>query len=234
MPRGSRATYSADEVIEFPVGTVLVKTFWMHHDRAKMADARRLETRLLVNSPEGWVGYTYVYEHDGKEATLLDGSATKSLEIETADGKINQSYYFPSRTDCMTCHTKQHGFVLGLETKQLNRDVRYHGEAENQLALFKRLNLFSEPMTETADTTWAINEICSSDIEYHLRKTAPQQQHVGGATSFDYALLRPKRRVAKGPRFGAIAPITERSSVHGLSDPLGDTELCPLSTHCGH
>lgn len=145
LPKAQSVGFHETEAWKFPAGTVLVKTFWMHEDRTTMSQPRRLETRLLVNGDEGWNGYTYVYDDDQKEARLLEGSAVKSLTIKSEAGEVLQPYYFPSRSDCLTCHTKQHGFVLGLETPQLNREQKYGGDAEQQLAMFERLGIFDQP-----------------------------------------------------------------------------------------
>jgi hypothetical protein len=74
-----------------------------------------------------------------------------SLEIENTEGKESQTYYFPSRADCMACHTKQHGFVLGMETAQLNRTQNYRGDSENVIATFDRLGVFQKPPEKKSD-----------------------------------------------------------------------------------
>lgn len=145
LPEQGAVIFDEHEKWQFPVGTVFVKTFWMHRDRVKLADPVRLETRLLVHSEEGWVGYTYVYNQDQTEADLLDGWLTKPVAVRTDAGPIDQPYYFPSRGDCLTCHTKAAGFVLGLTTQQMNRELRYHGQSENQIELLSRLGAFSKP-----------------------------------------------------------------------------------------
>ena len=45
-----------------------------------------------------WGGYSYEWNDAQTDATLLPSSKTKDL----GDG---QSWYFPSRTDCLRCHT---------------------------------------------------------------------------------------------------------------------------------
>lgn len=144
LPKEKSVKFEENEGWEFPVGTVFVKTFWLHRDRVNMADAVRMETRLLVNAPEGWVGYTYVYDEDQRDAVLIDAGITRTIPIKTDAGIVQQHYYFPSRTDCMTCHTKKEGFVLGPETPQMNRALSYHGKTENQIELWKRLEMFVE------------------------------------------------------------------------------------------
>lgn len=151
LPKKGEVVFDAKKKWQFPVGTVFVKTFWMHLDRVHLKDAVRLETRLLVNSPSGWRGYTYVYNDDRSDAVLLDGSSLKPIEIKTKDGTISQPYYFPSRTDCMACHTKQSGFVLGMTTRQMNHTLHYHGQTANQIDMLKRLQLFKQSPAASPD-----------------------------------------------------------------------------------
>ena len=48
LPAGTHATYSADDVFDFPVGTVIAKTFAFPHDARDPSQGRRLiETRIL-------------------------------------------------------------------------------------------------------------------------------------------------------------------------------------------
>jgi len=151
LPEAASVEFRDEGAWKFPVGTVLVKTFWMHQDRGAMAKPRRLETRLLVHRREGWAGYTYVYDDAEREAHLINDGRTVSLEIEHGEGKESQTFYFPSRADCMACHTKQHGFVLGMETPQLNRVQNYHGDQENVIGMFGRLGVFKEPPQKSPD-----------------------------------------------------------------------------------
>ena len=57
LPPGTHATYSPDQVFEFPVGTVIAKTFAFPRDARDPSQGRRLiETRILKREPDGWVG----------------------------------------------------------------------------------------------------------------------------------------------------------------------------------
>lgn len=159
LPKAASVTFAEKEGWKFPLGTVFVKTFWLHRDRVHLADPIRLETRLLVHAREGWIGYTYVYDDDQREARLIDKGFTKAIfikvespvaESETksvagSEGKaVQQHYYFPSRSDCLTCHTKQEGFTLGPETAQMNHTISYRGKTANQIELWTKLGLFIE------------------------------------------------------------------------------------------
>ena len=54
-----------------------------------------------------------------------------------------QTWHFPSRAECMVCHSRAANFVLGLSTLQLNKDHDYGGrEAKaNQLRVMEQLGL---------------------------------------------------------------------------------------------
>ncbi len=96
------ARFSPDEAWRFAPGTVFVK----HFER----DGRRLETRFLVVGQETY-GLTYRWREDQSDAELLDG-----VSPEHGPG----GWTFPSRDDCLRCHTPQAGYVLGVRTRQLH------------------------------------------------------------------------------------------------------------------
>lgn len=154
LPAAQSVVFDEQDKWEFPVGTVFVKTFWLHLDRSdpeNLRDPVRLETRLLVHSPDGWAGYTYVYDDDQSEAHLLDGSMLKPVDVQTVNGQITQPYYIPSRSDCFACHTKAEGFVLGTTTRQMNRPLHYHGESIDQMEMLDSLEAFAEPVAASPD-----------------------------------------------------------------------------------
>ncbi|HRF82010.1 MAG TPA: hypothetical protein PL070_18190, partial [Flavobacteriales bacterium] len=77
MPAGSKATYSTDhDLLDFPDGTVLIKTFY--YDHVQPADARRvIETRLLFKRNGQWEFANYVWNTEQTEASLdMNGSYT--------------------------------------------------------------------------------------------------------------------------------------------------------------
>jgi uncharacterized repeat protein (TIGR03806 family) len=120
----------------FPPGTVFVKTFELA--------GRRLETRLLVRDADGGVyGVVYKWRADDSDAELLGTSLTETI------GPTQQTWYYPSRKDCMECHNPRAGGVLGLKTRQMNRNLTYpSGVTDNQLRTWNHLSLFSPAIDE--------------------------------------------------------------------------------------
>jgi hypothetical protein len=59
VPEGSQAAYRSQDVFDFPVGSVIAKTFIIKADLRDPASAEEIiETRLLIRRKEGWArGY---------------------------------------------------------------------------------------------------------------------------------------------------------------------------------
>ncbi|MDY7226104.1 PQQ-dependent sugar dehydrogenase [Hyalangium rubrum] len=129
LPDGKQIRVGDDGDWELPVGSVLVKTFFLGD--------KRVETRLFMRHPDGsWGGYSYEWDDAQTDATLLP--ASKSRQVG------DQTWYFPSRAECVRCHTSAAGHSLGLETGQLNRDLVYAStqRVSNQLTTLEHVGLF--------------------------------------------------------------------------------------------
>jgi uncharacterized repeat protein (TIGR03806 family) len=148
----------------FPDDTVLVKTFFLETEPGNPKSRQRMETRLLhaVRVPgteevgdQVWYGYTYVWNDDQTDAELLDAKGLDRKVIVTdakvPGGKREQVYHFPSRTECIMCHTMPAKYALGLNTRQLNKDHNYGGVVANQLATLDHLGLFTKPLPQKPD-----------------------------------------------------------------------------------
>jgi uncharacterized repeat protein (TIGR03806 family) len=138
---------------KFPAGTVFVKTFELPTDAMSATAKRRLETRILVLDDAGGVyGADYKWRADGSDADLLPGALTEQIPIKAASGAVHmQTWYYPSRQDCLTCHNARAGNVLGLKTRQLNKPFPYpSGVTDNELRAWNHIGLF-EPALKEAD-----------------------------------------------------------------------------------
>jgi uncharacterized repeat protein (TIGR03806 family) len=132
----------------FPVGTVLVKHFEIDTGPATVL---RLETRVLVHHADGWQGYTYRWREDETDADLLADAASARFTVsDGAGGEEERSWYFPSRTDCLRCHTGAAGWILGVRTAQLNRTFDYPMVADNQLRAWNHIGLFGRNIGDAA------------------------------------------------------------------------------------
>jgi mono/diheme cytochrome c family protein len=58
-----------------------------------------------------------------------------------------QVWHYPSRVECIQCHTAAGGFALGFNTAQLNRDHDYDGMVTNQIAALSLAGYFNTNVT---------------------------------------------------------------------------------------
>jgi len=131
----------------FPVGSVLMKHFELPVDERDPAAVARLETRFMVKGEDArWYGVTYRWLADGTDAQLLTTGATGDYAIREADGGTRtQTWIFPSRTECLSCHNPGTSGALGPRTHQLNRIFTYPstGRVDNQLVTWNALGMFA-------------------------------------------------------------------------------------------
>ena len=136
----------------FPTGTVAMKHFELPVDETNPDVRVRLETRLQVLGDDGKVyGVTYRWQPDQRDAYLLTTAETGVYTIQQAGGGTrDQTWLFPSRNDCLQCHTDGAGEFLGLRTHHQNRDLTYPSteRTDNQLRTWNALGMFTPPLSE--------------------------------------------------------------------------------------
>ena len=135
----------------FPDGTVLVKSFGLKmavgqsggRPSARVAAERWVETRLLHREQGEWVGYSYSWNDAQTDAELVVRSGQdRVFEVVRDGGGVRKlAWHYPSRAECMVCHSRAAEYVLGPTTVQMNRDHVHGGVPVNQLSLFAELGL---------------------------------------------------------------------------------------------
>jgi len=155
LPGDAQIEFNPYESWDFPDGTVMVKTFSLDRQVGDPSSRRRVETRLLTRQQGQWHGYTYLWNDSQTDAELVQATGTdRTFPIRDANvsgGEHQQSWHYPSRAECMVCHSRAAKFVLGLSTPQLNKDHDYGGVVANQLQTLEHLGLFSSRLVLPPD-----------------------------------------------------------------------------------
>lgn len=148
LPPGQSVAYTDTAVLNFPVGTTLIKTFYYPHDFRDPTKGRQLlETRLLVHQPGGWKALTYVWNPDQTDALLEVAGETKTVQYVDGQGSTRQhAYMIPNLNQCKGCHNRQEVMTpIGTSVRQLNGNLVYAGAAseENQLLHWQRTGMLT-------------------------------------------------------------------------------------------
>ena len=105
LPDGASAEADGDDLLKFPVGSALIKTFAFGE-----GDQRRLiETRVLLHREDGWLALPYRWNAEQTDARLAIAGAR--LPLVTPGGE-EISYRIPNKNQCKECHGLDDEVVL--------------------------------------------------------------------------------------------------------------------------
>lgn len=144
MEDGSPAQYDPKQTFDFPLGTVITKTFYFEQDGAEWSKAvkaspapvvtngelpltriRLMETRLLVKRAEGWIALPYVWNDEQTDAVLKRTGDIKPLTLVRADTREDFAYVVPNQNQCAGCHatnaTTKAILPIGPKARHLNK-----------------------------------------------------------------------------------------------------------------
>jgi uncharacterized repeat protein (TIGR03806 family) len=236
---------------KFPKGTVFVKTFELPTNASDPSVRRRLETRLLVTDEDGGVyGVDYKWRPDNSAADLLSAGVSEEISVNTASGDMHsQTWYYPSRQDCLTCHNARAGGVLGIKTRQMNHGFKYpSGIVDNELRTWNHLGLLATPINDadlptfatlaaSGDTTRSLEDRARSYLDANCSHC---HQPGGTVANFDARFDTPleKQELVNGPvlidqgidKPRIIAPHDPwRSIAYMRVNTAGDIKMPPLA-----
>ena len=171
MPKGTAAVYSESDVFEFPVGTILSKTF--AYPLADQSGKQRLiETRLLVRGKSGWSALPYVWNAEMTEAFLDVAADPTSVQWKHPSGEsYTLDYQIPNVNQCKECHEKSKTSVpIGPKARNLNRDFDYADGRANQLEYWARIGyLRGAPPADQAPRVPAWDDVKGASLEARAR-----------------------------------------------------------------
>ena len=83
VPGEAPAVYRSEDVFDFPVGTVIAKTFTIQDDlRDDDSPQEIIETRLLIHRKEGWRALPYIWNQAKDDADLTLGRWRASCKLD--------------------------------------------------------------------------------------------------------------------------------------------------------
>ena len=181
MPKGTKATYKGDDnVFDFPIGAVLIKTFY--YDNVQPNNTTKIiETRLLIRvegnkstptlinnimvdvKSSGWKAYDYIWNEAQTDAILETTGNGVIVPISWLENGISKSvnYKTPAQTECTTCHKinkEQVSFgqltiPIGPKPQNLNTVYNYNATEQNQIAKWKSIGYLGDDIPLTINSS---------------------------------------------------------------------------------
>jgi uncharacterized repeat protein (TIGR03806 family) len=147
MPAGAVAQIDDEGVVQFPMGTVLIKHFYYPSDFSNEKDKwDMMETRLLVKSGEDWKAYSYVWNEDDSDAfynpvgdILVANFTDKKGIAKSVD------YAVPNKNQCKSCHNRDNIIrPLGPIVQNLDKDFSYPDGKMNQISKWQSVGYLAK------------------------------------------------------------------------------------------
>ncbi len=164
MPEGRQAKYREKEVLDFPVGTVLIKNFYYDDAQLGNGKGKIIETRLLIREEDGWQALPYVWNEEQTDAFLEITGKEEELDLH-GTGKF--TYSVPSMAQCKSCHELSGAIApIGPTVRQLNKVVN----GENQLTRLQQAGVLSGlPAQDVIPKVAVWNDMQSGTLDERAR-----------------------------------------------------------------
>ena len=120
LPQGTQLTANGDGLLQFPVGSAIIKAFAFGAGEAR----RLIETRVLLHRANGWTALPYRWNAEQTEASLA--LAGGRVDLVTPAGEAI-SYAIPNKNQCKSCHSKG-GAVIPIGPKARNLSGQWLGQ----------------------------------------------------------------------------------------------------------
>lgn len=188
VPEGEKAQYEPQESLEFPIGTVITKTFALPANTAfrGIENETKIETRLLIHRSAGWVALPYVWNNSGTEATLaIAGDISQRTTIHNGKQLGPFNYHVPDMNQCKTCHqlkdTTNNGVSkfapIGPKARHLNGDYDYGADGvRNQLVYWQEEGILAGLPADL--TTVEKTPVYQDSDEANLGTKSPEELQV--------------------------------------------------------
>jgi glucose/arabinose dehydrogenase len=155
----------------FPTSTVWIKHFELELTNGVAASRKRLETRFIVRNANGVYGMTYRWDSATNATLVPEAGLDEAFTINNGGILRTQIWHYPSRSECLACHTAAGGYGLGFRTEQLNRNFTYGPLTTNQISALSAAGYFSQPVSNNPVTLLALAPATNTafSLEYRAR-----------------------------------------------------------------
>lgn len=152
VPEGAKAAYRSQDVFDFPVGTIITKTFTIQADLRDDGSAQEvIETRLLIHRKEGWTALPYIWNEDKSDAVLKVTGGTQTVSWVDINGvQQTTDYIIPNTNNCANCHGDGELIPIGPTARSLNKSYAYASGTANQLDHWTAEGILSGAPTDTS------------------------------------------------------------------------------------
>jgi putative heme-binding domain-containing protein len=131
----------------FPPDGVLVRTFSLELERGNPQSRRRIETQILHFDGTEWRGYSYRWNEEQTDATLVPAAGQEVtftiVDPHAPGGRRKQIWRFPGRAECLQCHNPWAGQTLAFNLPQLDREHDYGGTTDQQLRTLQHVGILT-------------------------------------------------------------------------------------------
>lgn len=159
VPNLDRISWTRDGLWTYPDGSVFARTVLFDGETDSglaKAPARRLETQVLHLEEGRWRAYSYQWNAEQTDATLVEPEG--ATVVIPLDDSRTITHRIAPRSECLLCHNpwagegllfgRQSATPLTANTLQLNTIGSDEGRTREQLHAFEQLGLFHEPLPE--------------------------------------------------------------------------------------
>jgi len=167
LPPDVQIEFSEQDFLDFPIGTVIGKTFFFWNDETDLSAGRRiLETRLLVRLESEWEVFSYIWNDEQTQAEFKVVGKQVPISFVNAEGEIRTPLYLiPNKNECKNCHSQDDIIEpLGPKGRNLNRDYDFEAGTMNQLEKMASMNWFTSdinmgtPLPQWDNPSYSLNE----------------------------------------------------------------------------
>lgn len=138
--------------MDFPQDAVLMKTLSLDLVQGDSSSRRKIETQVLHYDGRDWRGYTYEWNDEQTDASLVEAAGkTRTWQVtdpQSPGGHRTQTWLFASRNDCIRCHNPWSEYTLAFNLAQLNREHEYEGTPDNQIRALRHVGLLTDVLEQ--------------------------------------------------------------------------------------